>query len=418
MLSLRIALRYLLAKKSHTAVNVISWISIAGVAVATMAIMVVLSVFNGFTDLATSHLALIDPDLKAVRADGRVILEADSVADALRRLPAVAAASPTLSERGLALSAGGEQMPVVFKGVDRSGYAKVVPDLEEAVVDGEFMTVDAADSTAALTATLAVGPAVGLALRPTPYEALELYVPRRTGRINPANPGAAYRGEKFAVDAVFSVNQPEYDTDFMLIPLSSARNLLEYTEHEASAIEICLRPGADADDAAKAVAAALGGDFEVLNRYEQQPEAFRMISIEKWVTFLMLIFILLIASFNIISTVSLLIIEKRDNMATLRALGASKSAVGRIFALEGWLITLFGGIIGTLLGLALSLAQQHFGFVKLGADPTTLTIDAYPVRVEATDALMVVLAVALVGGMISCISRFMATSGGSQTDDR
>lgn len=401
MLSLKIALRYLLAKKSHNAVNVISVISIAGVAVATMAIVVVLSVFNGFHDLAAGHLSKIDPQLMAVPEQGKVFISADSLASGLESLPEIAHAMPSLTERGL-LMAEREQMPVIFKGIDFDKYQNI-GEIEEVLVDGVFAPSGITDSVPAME--VAVGPAVKLRMRPSVYPVARLYVPRRLGRINPANPAASYRSMDFAVSGVFQVNQPEYDAEYLLIPLDRARELLDYNSSEASALEISLHPGVDESRGAAAIQDFLGDGFSVRTRLQQQEDAFRMISIEKWVTFLMMVFILAIASFNIISTLSLLVIEKRDNMITLRSLGAQPGMLRGIFVAEGWLITAVGGIAGSIAGVTLSLLQEHFGFIKLSGDPSALTIDTYPVHVETSDVLLVIVAVLVLGALIGQISR-------------
>jgi len=414
MLALKIALRYLRARKSHNAVNVISLISVAGVAVATMATVVVLSVFNGFTDLAESHLSRIDPELKLEAVEGKVLPGADSLAARLSSLPEIAAASPVLRERGL-LVAAGAQMPVVFQGVDFA-VADSVTGLAGLIIDGGMIAGAGADGffDGQPTALVAVGPAVRLQLRPALDAGATLYVPRRVGRINPANPAAAYSGTPLSVTGIFRVDQPEYDADYIIIPLGVARQLLEYSGGEASAIEMRIAGDADSRRAARAVeAAALAaglppGSFALRTQFEQQADAFRMISVEKWVTFLMLVFILLIASFNVVSTLSLLVIEKRDNMATLRALGAGRRLVGSVFMFEGWLIMAVGGLAGAVTGVLLVLIQQHCGIIKLGADASALTIDVYPVRLALSDVLIVVATVFVLGLAIAQVARFFA----------
>ena len=419
MLALKIALRYLRARKSHNAVNIISVISVAGVAVATMAIVVVLSVFNGFTDLAQSHLSRIDPELKLEAVDGKVFSGADSLAKRLTALPALAAASPVIRERGLLLSESA-QMPVVFQGVDFAAVDSVTA-ITDLIIDGGLIAGADGDGLfhGVPTALAAVGPAVRLQLHPSLDSGATLYVPRRIGRINPANPAASYKGTSLAVTGIFRVDQPEYDADFIIIPLEEARRLLDYSDGEASAIDIRSAPGADIASAVRAVVAeaeAAGlprGSFAVRTLMEQQSESFRMISVEKWVTFLMLVFILLIASFNVVSTLSLLVIEKRDNMATLRALGATRAMASSVFMYEGWLITAIGGLAGTALGVLLSLVQQHFGLIKLAADASALTIDVYPVRVSASDVALVLMTVLAVGLLIAQIARFFAKNIGT-----
>lgn len=402
MLSLRIALRYLFAPKSHRAVNIISVISMAGVAVATMAIVVVLSVFNGFTDLAGAHLSLIDPDIKIVPSSGKIIAAADSIRNVVARRSDVDAAMLSLTERGLLVSSG-RQKPVFFRGVEPD-KAPYVMDFDNLLIDGVYE--DGSNIPGHVTGTqISVGLAMDMGLRPSLYRAAELYVPKRTGRINPANPAASYLMAPLAVTGVFRVDQPEYDSDFMILPLAKVQEMLEYDSVAAGAVELRLARGADADKAAAEIAETLGDGVEVLTRQKQQAETFRMISVEKWVTFLMLIFILLVASFNIISTLSLLVIEKRSNMSTLRALGAPASLVRNVFIWDGWLITVLGGIAGIVLGVCLSLAQELLGIIKLKGDPSALSVDAYPVRLEWTDVAAVFIAVVATGFLISQISR-------------
>lgn len=401
MLSLKIALRYLFAKKSHRAVNVIALISMAGVAVATMAIVVVLSVFNGFTDLAYSHLSIVDPDVKISPKQGKVIVAADSLAELIQSRDDVLAAAPVLQERALFV-AGDFQMPIIFKGLD-SSKANLIADIDSVIIDGIYTDYNGLpDSLIAVQP--AVGVAVNLGVRPSPYLAGDIYVPRRVGRINPANPAAAYRSIPVAVSGIVQIDQPEYDADYVYIPLAAARRLLDYDAGEGSAIEVKAATGVSPDN----LVAALAVDFPeylVQGRDQQQEETFRMIAVEKWVTFLMLAFILLIAAFNIVSTLSLMVIEKRSDMATLRALGASSALTRNIFVSEGWLITTFGGIIGLFWGIALSLLQEYFGLVKLAADPTALTIDVYPVRLEWGDVAIVLAAILLTGMVIGLMSR-------------
>ncbi len=402
MLTLRIALRYLFAHKSHKAVNVISAVAIAGVAVATTAIVVVLSVFNGFSELSAKHLSQIDPDLKAVPVQGKAFGGADSLCTLLSALPQIDMAQPTMQERALAV-AGNEQMPVVVKGVPQQSYPGLVP-VGNTIIDGIFPP-GALPPDSAEAAALSVGTAVSLGVRPGLGSVLDLYIPRRRGRINPANPAGAYRNARVTVAGVFQVDQPEYDNDFMITDIDLLRHLLDYTPDHAGAIEMKLAPGVAPGNAAVEVSAVLGSGFEVLTREQQQHETFRMISVEKWMTFLMLVFILVIASFNIITTLSLLVIEKRDNMGTMRALGAPRGFVAGVFAWEGTLITAIGGLAGVVLGLALSWIQQCFGIIKLGADPSALTIDVYPVKIDAADILAVSLTVVLLGIIIGQFSR-------------
>ncbi len=394
MLPLRIAWRYLLAKKTHAAVNIISLISMVGVAVATAAIVIVLSVFNGFSDLALGHLSVIDPQVKVLPVSGKAISNGDSVAAVVGRLECIESASPVIDERGLMVY-GGHQMPVVFKGVGH-GYSRI-SDIDRCVVDGGF-TDSAYNMPCAL---VCVGVAYNIDVHPG--QDVALYVPRRQGRINTAYPATAFRADSLLVSGVFRVDQPEYDTDRIIIPLDVARRLLLY-DHEASSIDIRIREGWDIGEAIQEIKSVVGDSYKVQDRLQQQEASFRMISIEKWVTFMMLAFILLVSSFNIISTLSMLVLEKRDNLLTLRAVGASESMVRRIFICLGWLISAIGGMVGILVGVCLSLAQQYGGFIHLSADPASLTITAYPVRVDFMDLITVVIVVVIIGFITSQIT--------------
>lgn len=398
MLTLRIALRYLISRKTHSAVNVISFISMTGVAVATIAIVCVLSVFNGFTDLAKSKITQLSPDLRIESSEGKVIADADSLTGILRRLPEIATAAPTLEEHALAIYSG-RQKPVVMKGVTEA-YDTITSIRTIVKDDGAWILEDPEYGNFAI---LSVGVAIDLEAHPGFYRAIDLYVPRRTGRINPANPAASFRTDSLLVGGVFQTEQSEFDTDLILVPIDVTRRMLDYTD-EATAIEVRLAPGISTAKGEKAIREALGGGIEVKDRIRQQEQSFKMISIEKWITFFLLAFILIIASFNVISTLSMLIIEKDENIHTLYALGASRGMISRIFILEGWLISIFGGMIGILLGVGLCLVQEWGGFIKLGGDHTAMTIDVYPVKVTMPDLLAVIALVALVGWLTSTLT--------------
>jgi ABC-type lipoprotein release transport system permease subunit len=398
MLALRIALRYLLARKSHNAVNIIAIIAVLGVAVASAAMVVVLSVFNGFTDLAEEHISQYDPEIEISRTDGRVIGNADSLAAALQADKSIQFAMPTLSERAL-INTYTAQCPVRFKGVPE--HFERMSHIDKTIVDGEYAVCTTDDFPAV---QISVGVSNSVMLHPNADAHIEMYVPRRQGRINPANPAAAFRSAQVAISGVFQVNQSDIDADGIIVPLSVARDLLEY-DTEASAVEIGIAKGYDLETVKANLKTRLGADYAVKNRLEQRAESFRMISIEKWVTFMMLIFVLVISLFNIISTLSLLVIEKRDNMATLRAFGATQSMVRRVFILEGWLITAIGGIFGIALGVALVYAQQTYHLIKIGGDAAALIVRWYPVHLLYGDLLIVFGCVLATGLLTAQITR-------------
>ena len=380
LLPLRIAKRYLLSRKSHSAVNVISAISVAAIAVAVAAMVVVLSVFNGFADVARAHLSMLDPDITILPARGHVIGEADSLAAEIGERANVAAAAVTLEQRGLLVNAD-RQCAVVFKGVPEE-YGAVV-DTDPAVVAATSYSGAYSPDGTGLT-DVAVGVANTLELIPG-MGGVTLYVPRRVGRVNPANPATAFLSAPLTTGDVFQVDQLEVDADHIYVPLETARELLMYEGGEGSAIEVRAADGAKADALAADLQKALGSDYRVLPREELHAASLMMVSVEKWVTFAMLGFILIIASFNIISTLSLLVIEKRHNMTTLGYLGAPTGMLREVFMWIGALITMAGAVCGIALGTLLTLAQQIGGFIHLSGDPSQLTVDVYPVRLWAVD---------------------------------
>ena len=396
MTALRIALRYIFSRKKHNAVNVISWISVAGVAVATAAIVCVLSVFNGFSNLAFSRLSEVDPDIKIVPVSGKTFANGDSLAAVLTALPEFEFAVPVIEERALAIY-GGRQMPVTIKGVP-DNYSRI-SNIANTIIDGELL-----DSTEYYPcATLSVGVALSLNARPDYYELLSIYAPRRVGRVNAANPLTAFRGDSLIVSGVYEVEQNEYDADKVIVPVSTAKKILDYAE-ESTGIELKLAPGVSEKQGFSAAQKYLGETAVVQTRLMQQAESFRMISVEKWITFLMLAFILIIASFNVISIMSMLIIEKKDNIATLSALGASPGMIGKIFVFEGWLISLIGGAVGLMLGGALCFAQLQWGLIKLGGDPSHLSVSVYPVQLQIGDLAAVAMIVVVTGLLIGLIA--------------
>ena len=405
MLSLRIALRYLLSRKSHGAVNVISAVSMAGVAVAAAAMIIVLSVFNGFSQLVERKTSNFNPPLMVRMADGKIIADADSLAAILARHQGIAVAAPMIDEQAFAISDHG-QMPVTIRGMDSAAIeASGIADI---LIDGIL---------APSQATISVGVAVNLNLRPMAGEraALEgpvtdrvmIFEPNRTAaRINPANPAGAFRGDTLTVTGVYQVEQEEQDRDLLVIPLAVARDLLDYT---CEATAVAIYPSAGADIRKIKDELALPGEMVALDRIEQEAEAYRMIAVEKWITFLMLLFILAVASFNIISTLSLMVVEKEKNMSVMSAMGASPRLIKGIFANQGWLITLSGGLVGLLIGSLLTLGQQHFGWIKLNsANPAMMAIDHYPVSLHTADLLVVIAAIFLTSLLISLAGAWLS----------
>lgn len=397
--ALRIALRYLVCRKSHSSVGVITVVSMLGVAVATTAIVCVLSVFNGFSEVAHERVSMVDAPLKMIPARGKMIAGGDSLAAALERLPEVQRAAAVVSENALAVY-GGRQMAVTMRGVPE-GYEQVTR-LSRTVIDGDYI-VESDDYLSG--GVISVGTALQLGARPMTMDMIQLYVPRRVGRISAATAANSFLADSLVVRGVYRTNDSDHDASTVVVPVDMARRLLQMDSGDASAIEIVTAPGVSDTRATEAIRRAAGPGFEVLTLLEQEEQSFKMIAVEKWITFVMLAFILIIASFNIISTLSILIIEKDDNIRTMRNLGATQRQLRSIFFYEGWLVSAIGGGVGLVIGIALSLAQQIGEFIKIGGNEAELSIIAYPVKVEVVDILAIaglVLAVGAVIGWIAC----------------
>lgn len=395
-LPLKIAWRYLVSKKGHQAVNIISIVAVCGVVVATAALICVLSVFNGFRGLIMGRLAMLDPQVAITATVGKAINDADSVITAVSAVPGVERAVPVVEDQALAIYAQ-MQMPVRLKGVPDDYNTMNLMD--SVIVDGEWRLHDQVSSYGVLGA----GPAVRLMVRPEFLGMVRLYAPQRQGRVNIANPMGAFRADSLFVSGIFQLQQNSYDANLIYVPLDMARELFDY-DTQATQIEVKLAPGASEQQVMRGISQALGSSYQVKNRLMQQLEAYRLVNIEKWMAFLLLAFILVIATFNVISTLSLLIIEKDDSIATLRALGAHDSLISRIFVLQGWLITLVGAITGVVIGLILCLCQQQFGLLRLSGDPANMIVSAYPVEVQWMDVLITLALVAAVGLLTSMVT--------------
>ncbi len=376
--------------------NIISIVAVCGVVVATAALICVLSVFNGFRGLIMGKLAMLDPQVAITATTGKTINNADSVIDLVSTMSGVERAVPVIEDQALAIYAQ-MQMPVRLKGVP-DDY-NTMNGMDSIIVDGEWKLRDQVSRFAVAGA----GPAVRLMVRPESLGMVRLYAPQRQGRVNLANPMGAFRQDSVFVSGVFQLQQNSYDADLIFVPLEMAMNLFDY-ETEATQIEVRLAPGASEQQVMRGIAQALGDGYQVKNRLMQQREAYRLVNIEKWMAFLLLAFILVIATFNVISTLSLLIIEKDDSIATLRALGAHDRQISRIFVLQGWLITLVGAVTGVVIGLILCLCQQQFGWLHLSGDPANMIISAYPVEVQWLDVVITLALVAAVGLLTSMVT--------------
>lgn len=386
-----IARRYLFSKKSHNAINIISMICVCGVVVATIALVCALSVYNGFNDLVAGMFSSFDPELKITPRTGKVFDPTTSDMQKIRELPDIAFFSETLQDNAL-IRYHDRQDVAVVKGVD-DAYQHLTM-MDSALIDGNFTLQD----EVADYALLGVGLSSKLGARPGFASPLELYVPKRDVKVNLSNPSSSFNWKYAYTGGVFMINQQVYDEGYMIVPLSLARELFHY-DKEVSAIELKLTEKADLSSVKKQIKSILGDEFIIRDRFEQQEASFKMMQIEKWMTFLILCFILAIALFNVVGSLSMLMIEKQDDVRTLRNMGASDSLIRRIFLFEGWMISGFGALIGIVIGLVLCLLQQSFGLIKLGQTAGAFIIDAYPVRVIFTDILVAFVTVAAIGFM-------------------
>ena len=386
-----IAKRYIFSKKSHHAINIISGISVLGVTVSTAALICILSVFNGFEGMVANLFTAFDPHLKVVPAEGKYIDSSLSPLHAVRSLPEVHAAVDVIEDKALVSSKNGQQM-VTVKGVD--DHFLEVGEFSDILVGDGVLDLHAVDVNYGV---FGVNVLTSLGLTVDFEEPVKVYAPKKGEKINLSNPMNDFRqAELFTPHVAFMVMQSKYDSHYVITSLAFARDLFD-KEGEQTALELYLKPDADVGDVRKSVEKELGGSFRVLDRYEQQSDTFKIMEVEKLISYIFLTFILLIASFNVIGSLSMLIIDKRDDIRTLHNLGASNKDISRIFLLEGWLISLSGAFLGLLLGIGLCLIQQQYGVLKFGAAAGSYIVDAYPVQVKVTDVLVVFLTVSVIG---------------------
>ena len=386
-----IARRYLFSKKSTHAINIISAISVIGVAVASMALIVTLSVFNGFHDMVASLFTQMDPQLKVTPVKGKVAPADDPILTAIRKLPQVDVATECLEDQALAVY-GGCQLMVRLKGVD-DNFDQLTHIREILEGDGSF-ELHAADMSYGIPG---LGVAYLLGMGYTYEQPLKIYAPKREGQLDMANPTEGFvEDELYSPGVVFYLKQGKYDKNYILTSIHFTRQLFAQ-DGMLSSLELRLKPGSDFD-AVKAEMQQLAGDkYAVRDRYEQQEDTFRIMKIEKLIAYIFLTFILMIACFNIIGSLSMLIIDKRDDVVTLRNLGANDRQITRIFLFEGCMISCLGAVIGIGLGLLLCWLQQQYGIVSLGSTEGTFLVDAYPVSVHPWDVVLVFVTVLVVG---------------------
>lgn len=390
--SFYIAKRYLFSKKSHNAINVISGVSVCGVALATLALVCTLSVFNGFQDLVTTMFTAFDPELKITAVSGKVFDAQDDRIQSLKQMPEVEVFSESL-EDNVMVQYKDRQAMAVIKGVE-DNFSQLTAIDSILYGRGEMVLHD--EVVAYAIPGIELVSILGTGVRF--LDPLEIYAPKRGSKINVASPASSFNSDYLhSSGLVFAVNQQKYDASYILTSLKFARDLFQY-DTEVSSIELKLKEGANINKVQGRIASVLGKDFQVLNRYEQQADTYRIMEVEKLISYLFLTFILLIACFNVIGSLSMLIIDKRTDVVTLRNLGANDEIIKRIFLLEGCLISFLGALIGVVLGVALCLVQQEFGLISLGSGDSAgaFVVDAYPVNVQLTDVLLVLLTVLVI----------------------
>lgn len=387
-----IARRYVFSKKSTNAINVISAISVVGVAVGTMALVIVLSVFNGFHDLVASFFTNFDPQIELVPTQGKTAPADDPLLDQIRKMPEVGVHTDVLEDQGLAVYGDRQQMVTVM-GVDEN-FTQLTNISDILYGDGEF-SLQAANLFYAIPG-IRLAQDMGLGARFEGY--LKLYAPVRRGQITElADPS-----EGFVVDSlispgvVFAVNQAKYDRDRVICSIGFARRLFDQ-DGMLSSLQIRLKPGSDLGAVKKQMREIVGSKYRVLDRFEQQSDTFNIMQIEKVLAYVFLTFILMVACFNIISSLSMLIIDKKADAATLRNLGATNKQIRSIFLFEGRIISAIGAVVGILLGLLLCWLQQEFGLVHMGDSAGSFVVNAYPVSVHYDDVAIVFVTVLLIG---------------------
>lgn len=389
-LSFYIARRYLFSKKKHNAINIISGVSVCGVALATMALVCTLSVFNGFQDMVASFFTAFDPELKITVRQGKVFNPSADTLQQVRALPEVDVWTETIEENAM-IQYKDRQVMAVVKGVD-DNFQQLTSIDSLLYGVGSFMLHDADVDYGLLGIELASELGTGIQF----VDPLKVYAPKRGVRVNVANPSASFNsGYLLSPGALFVVNQQKYDARYVLTSMAFARRLFDY-DTEVSAIELKLKPGTDIEQVKRRIARMLGDGYRVQDRYEQQADVFRIMEIEKFISYLFLTFILAVACFNVIGSLSMLILDKRDDVVTLRNLGADNRLIARIFMAEGRLISIFGAVGGIVLGLLLCFAQQQFGLISLGSGGS-FVVDAYPVSVHVWDVVLVLATVVAVG---------------------
>ena len=387
-----IARRYLFAKKSHNVINIISLISAIGIAIGTAALVIVMSVFNGFVDLGESLYRIFDSDLRITPVAGKVFVPQSLEFDQVRQLSGIISFAEVVEENVL-LKYNDYQGVATIKGIDSAFLS--TSNMSQAMFDGEFRPWFGELEQAIVGRGIAYKLGIGIHF----VEPLHVYAPKREGTVSLTNLQASLVSDYIFPAGIFAIERT-FDDNYLFTPIRFVRNLFDYT-NEVSAIEIQLDKTANADKIQREIQKILGQNFVVKNRYEQQETMFRMYKTEKAVTYSILLFMLLIISCNALGSLAMIILEKRNDMFTLRSMGANDLLINRIFLFEGWLISLLGMVAGVVIGLLLAFAQKTFGLIAM---PGNALVDSYPVSVYWTDIVLIVATVVGIGFLTAWLS--------------
>lgn len=389
-----IAGRYLFAKKSHNVINIISAISAIGMAIGTAALIIILSVYNGFDSLIRSMMSTVEPDLLITPSTGKVFIPEGETYDWIYDQPSVKSMCCVLQEQ-VFINYDGKQGLAKAKGVD--WVYEDESSLKDYITDGEFK-LHKGDIPLAV---VGAGLAYEMQMNPRFLAPIEIYFPSRTRKISLANPASAIESIRVWPSGLFSVNT-DVDKELMILPIAKMQELLEY-ENEVSGVEIRLTDNSDTKELKrlqKEISTKLGPDFKVKDRFQQNESLYKMMKYEKAAIYMILIFVIIIIAFNIFGSLTMLIIEKRFDIETLKSLGATEKLIKRIFVLEGWMISLAGLAGGLFLGVLFSLLQQWFGFIKM---PGHFVVQAYPIILSWTDVMLTAIGVTVIGYLIALI---------------
>lgn len=391
-----IALRYLFSKKSYNIINIISMICAGGICVATLALVCTLSVYNGFQQLISGVITSFDPDLKITLKEGKTF-DPTEVNQSLNQISYIKVSCEVLEEIAL-IKNKEKQTFTTIKGVSQS-YTDLIQT--DSIIDvGKFILEDEDGAYTIIGAALANQIDANLGFM-TP---VSFYAPKYATKVNIANPENSFNYQHIFVGGIYATHQFEIDSKYAFLPIQYARELFQYG-NVVSAIELNINNNTSIEKAQTDISKILGSNYEVQNKEQQHEDFYHMMKIEKWITFLILFFILIIAVINIIGSLSMLILEKKNDINTLKNLGATHSFIQQVFLIEGWLTSAIGAIIGLILGIILCLIQEYFGILKLGNgyDDGTFIVNAYPVCVQVSDIFLILGSVLLVGLFIAWI---------------